>query len=60
MRKTLLSTCSCHMAVVGAAHARWFCDALEQVGVSRQESMSDESGLCGDALKHIERIVTTY
>lgn len=60
MRKTLLSTCSCHMAVVGGAHARWFCGALEQVGASRQESMSDESGLCGDALKHIERIVTTY
>jgi hypothetical protein len=60
MRKTLLSTCSYHMAVVGGAHARWFCDALEQVGAFRQESMSDEEGLHGDALKHIKEIVTTY
>lgn len=59
MRKILLSTCSYRMIVVGAAHAEWFCSALEKIGASYQTSVSDESGLHVELLEHVEKILTT-
>lgn len=59
MRKILLSTCSCQMVVVGAAHAQWLCSALEKIGASYQTSVSGECGLQGELLEYVENILTT-